>query len=349
MYYTANIQYAFFSVEYIMREVNWGWLIRYIHSNGASMFFFIIYIHLSRSLIYGSFIYPREFLWVSGIIILILLIFTGFLGYVLPWGQMSFWAATVITNILSAIPFFGYNLVEWIWGGFSINNATLNRFFSFHYLLPFLILGLVFLHFIFLHEFGSNNPLGICFKADSVSLSYIFILKDFFFFIVFLFIYLFFVFFMPNILGHSDNYIMANFLITPEHIVPEWYFWIYYAILRSVKSKFWGIILLFFFFFILLVLPFFFKFYVRCFLFFPLLKQGFFFFFINCLLLFWLGGRSIEYPYDVLGQIFTFFYFFFFFFFLSFWNELNIFFIFGFYYFYNFNSFILLSKFEFKV
>ena len=315
MVYTANINLAFFSVEYIMREINTGWLIRYLHSNGAAMFFLLVYIHIIRSLLYGSYSYPRELLWVSGVLILVVMIVTGFLGYVLPWGQMSFWAATVITSILSAIPSFGYNIVQWIWGGYSVNNATLTRFFSFHYLFPFLIFSLVIIHILFLHEFGSNNPLGIVFNIDNIALSFTYLLKDLFFFFLFCFIYLSFVFFYPDILGHSDNYIQACELVTPAHIVPEWYFWPYYTILRSVSNKLLGVLLLFFAIIILLILPFFLKPIIRNFLYFPVMQNIYIYFFCDLLILAFVGGKPMEYPFDILGKLSTFFYFFFFFFF----------------------------------
>jgi len=224
MHYTAHIDYAFSSVEHIMRNVNNGWLIRYLHANGASMFFIVVYTHMFRGLFYGSYLSPRKFLWCSGVLIFLLMMATAFMGYVLPWGQMSFWGATVITNLFSAIPFFGPSIVEWLWGGFAVDNATLNRFFSLHYLLPFAIAGFVIIHIALLHEKGSNNPLGIESKVDKISFYPYFYFKDLFSILSFLVFFSVFVFYFPNVLGHADNYIMANPMVTPAHIVPEWYF-----------------------------------------------------------------------------------------------------------------------------
>jgi len=224
MHYSSHIDLAFNSVEHIMRDVNNGWLLRYAHANGASMFFIVVYCHIFRGLYYGSYIFPRGRLWATGVILFLLMMATAFMGYVLPWGQMSFWGATVITNLFSAIPFVGQNIVEWLWGGFSVGNPTLNRFFSLHYLLPFLIAGLTIIHLSLLHKEGSNNPLGINTNVDTVSFYPYFYVKDLFSFLIFLFIFSFFIFYYPNILGHPDNYIPANSLVTPPHIVPEWYF-----------------------------------------------------------------------------------------------------------------------------
>ena len=224
MHYTPHVDFAFNSVEHIMRDVNNGWLIRYLHANGASFFFIVTYIHIFRGLYYGSYMFPRGFLWCSGVIIFLLMMATAFMGYVLPWGQMSFWGATVITNLFSAIPFVGGSIVEWLWGGFSVDNATLNRFFSLHYLMPFLIAGMALVHLSLLHTSGSNNPLGINVNVDSITFYPYFYSKDVFAFLVYVFFLCFFVFYFPNALGHSDNYIPANPLVTPPHIVPEWYF-----------------------------------------------------------------------------------------------------------------------------
>ncbi len=236
MHYVPNAEMAFKSVEHIMRDVNYGWFVRYLHSNGASMFFLVVYIHIFRGLFYNSYIYPRAFIWMFGIIILLLMIITAFLGYVLPWGQMSFWAATVITNLASAVPFVGNDIVIWLWGGFSVGNPTLNRFFSLHYILPIVILLMVVIHVIFLHFTLSNNPLGIQPDIDEAKFGVYFIVKDMFGVYLILFICCFFSFFYPNVLSHSDNYIAANPLVTPNHIVPEWYFLPFYAILRSVPN-----------------------------------------------------------------------------------------------------------------
>lgn len=304
MHYTPHIDHAFFSVDHIMRDISHGWLLRYMHSNGASMFFVVVYLHIIRGLYYGSYRYPRTFVWNIGVVIYILMMGTAFLGYVLPWGQMSFWAATVITNFLSVIPYFGLEIVQWVWGGFSINNATLNRFFCLHYLLPFIILALVILHIILLHNYGSTNPMSfVTKKIDKTSFYPYFYVKDFFSIIVFFAIYFFFVFFYPDMLGHSDNYIPANPLNTPPHIVPEWYFLPYYAVLRSIPNKTQGIILMFI---SILVL-----------FFYPILNNGFFnnpvFSSINKLI-FWvflgnffflgiLGAKNPETPYIQLGLL----------------------------------------------
>jgi quinol-cytochrome oxidoreductase complex cytochrome b subunit len=257
MHYTPHVDYAFQSVERIMRDVNYGWLIRYLHMNGASMFFIVTYIHIFRGLYYGSYKSPRELLWMLGVIILILMMATAFMGYVLPWGQMSFWGATVITNLFSAIPFVGEKIVTWLWGGFSVDNPTLNRFYSLHYLLPFLIVGVVVLHLVALHRFGSNNPLGIDTKGPQDTLPFhpYYTAKDMFGLGVFLIIYAMIVFFAPNVFGEPDNYIPANPLATPPHIVPEWYFLPFYAILRAVPNKLGGVVLMFSSILVLFVLP----------------------------------------------------------------------------------------------
>lgn len=309
MNYVANENIAFISVDYIMREVNYGWFLRYMHANGASMFFFVIYMHIARGLYYNSFVYPRHWLWIVGVIILFIMILTAFLGYVLPWGQMSFWAATVITNLLTAIPYIGYNLVEWVWGGFSINNVTLNRFFSLHYVLPFVILALVILHLILLHEFGSTNPLGLYFKVDHVTFSPYYTIKDLFGVFIALLILSFFVFAIPNFLGHSDNFIKANPLVTPTHIVPEWYFLPFYAFLRCLPDKLLGVCLLLLSIIVLIFLPFFYK---------PLIKSTIydktfviwpFLLIIYFIWLTYLGGKPVESPYLQLSQIFAILYF----------------------------------------
>jgi ubiquinol-cytochrome c reductase cytochrome b/c1 subunit len=246
MHYTPHVDYAFNSVEHIMRDVNYGWLLRYLHSNGASMFFLACYIHIARGLYYGSYKEPREVLWILGVIIFLLMIATGFLGYVLPWGQMSFWAATVITNLFSAIPLVGESVVSWLWGGYSVGNPTLNRFYSLHYLLPFVIAGVVMLHVWALHVAGQNNPAGIEAKEgqDTVPFTPYATIKDSFFLACFLVVYAWFIFYIPNYLGHSDNYIPANPTVTPTHIVPEWYYLPFYAILRAIPSKLGGVTML---------------------------------------------------------------------------------------------------------
>ena len=247
MQYTPHVDYAFNSVERIMRDVNYGWLIRYAHAVGASSFFAVVYIHIFRGLYYGSYKYPREMVWFFGILIFFVMMATAFMGYVLPWGQMSFWGATVITNLFSAFPLIGDKLVTWIWGDFSVSNPTLNRFFALHYLLPFMLVGLIVLHVFALHRFGSNNPTGVEVKSkkDTIPLHPYYTVKDFVGIGVFLIIFTGFVFFAPNYLGHPDNYIPADPLVTPLHIVPEWYFLPYYAILRAIPNKLLGVLALF--------------------------------------------------------------------------------------------------------
>ena len=312
MHYIPHIDLAFLSIEHIMRDVNNGWILRYVHSNGASMFFLVVYIHLFRGLYYGSYLKPKTFTWILGVLILFIMIATAFMGYVLPWGQMSFWAATVITNLASAIPVIGNDIVFWLWGGFSVDNPTLNRFFSFHYLLPFVLLGLVILHVIFLHEHGSSSPLGVNKNHDLIAFHPYFTIKDIFGIIIFLIFFSYFIFFNPNLLGHPDNYIEANPLVTPTHIVPEWYFLPFYAILRSIPNKLGGVILLLLAIFILILLPFYLKKSVKSSMFSPLNKIFFWFFFGNSLILGWLGGQPAEEPFIFLAQFSTFFYFFFF-------------------------------------
>lgn len=257
MQYTPHVDHAFGSVERIMRDVNYGWLLRYLHANGASMFFIVVYIHIFRGMYYGSYKSPRELLWILGVVIFVLMMATAFLGYVLPWGQQSFWAATVITNLFSAIPGIGEAIVQLLWGGFSIDNPTLNRFFVLHFLLPFVILGVVLLHVVALHVVGSNNPDGIDVKsrADTVTFHPYVTAKDSVGIALFLLVYAAFVFYMPNALGHPDNYIPANPLSTPAHIVPEWYFLPFYAILRAVPDKLLGVIAMFAAIFVLFILP----------------------------------------------------------------------------------------------
>lgn len=309
MHYTPHVSLAFYSVEHIMRDVNYGWLLRYTHANGASMFFLVVYIHMFRGLYYGSYIKPREGLWISGVIIFVLMIITAFMGYVLPWGQMSFWAATVITNLFSAIPIIGESIVQWLWGGFSVNNATLNRFFSFHYLFPFVIAGAVLIHLAILHEYGSNNPLGFESKVDSTNFYPYFYVKDLFGFFVFLLVFASFVFFAPNVLGHPDNYVQANPMVTPAHIVPEWYFLPFYAILRSIPDKLGGVICMAASLIVLVVLPFLNTSKVRSSVFRPLYRKAFWWFFVNSVILGWIGQKVVEYPYVEIGQIATVLYF----------------------------------------
>ncbi|GAB4181281.1 MAG: cytochrome b/b6 [Thalassobaculales bacterium] len=314
MHYTAHVDHAFDSVERIMRDVNYGWLIRYIHMNGASMFFIVVYIHVFRGLYYGSYKAPRELLWMIGVVILLLMMATAFMGYVLPWGQMSFWGATVITNLFSAIPLVGEHIVTWLWGGFSVANPTLNRFFSLHFLLPFVIVGVVVLHLVALHRFGSNNPLGIDTKGpqDSIPFHPYYTIKDVFGLGVFLIFFSLFVFYAPNYLGHPDNYIPANPLVTPPHIVPEWYFLPFYAILRAVPSKLGGVLLMFGAIAVLFVLPWLDRSPVRSGTYRPMFKQFFWIFVACCLLLGWVGAKPPEGWYIVIGRICTAYYFAFF-------------------------------------
>jgi len=310
MHYAPEVNLAFYSVEHIMRDVNYGWLLRYIHANGASMFFIVVYIHVFRGLYYGSYVYPKEPLWIVGVVILLLMILTAFMGYVLPWGQMSFWGATVITNLVSAVPFVGQDIVVWLWGGYSVDNATLNRFFSFHYLFPFIIAGLVGVHLVFLHEHGSNNPLGVHYQVDSIPMYPYYIIKDLYGVILFLIFFCLFVFFAPNLLGHPDNYIPANPMVTPPHIVPEWYFLPFYAILRSIPSKLGGVLALLCAILCLILLPFIVDADVRSSDFRPLMKLNFWFFVVVTFILGWIGAKPIAYPFLIIGQIATFFYFF---------------------------------------
>lgn len=311
MHYTPHIDYAFLSVEHIMTDVNNGWLIRYTHANGASMFFIVVYCHIFRGLYYGSYIYPRGMLWASGVIIFLLMMATAFMGYVLPWGQMSFWGATVITNLFSAIPLVGQSIVEWLWGGFSVSNATLNRFFSLHYFMPFAIAGLVLLHLSLLHKDGSNNPLGINTNVDYVSFYPYYYVKDLFAFFVFASVFAFFVFFYPNALGHPDNYIPANPLVTPPHIVPEWYFLPFYAILRSIPDKLGGVVAMISAILVLLLLPILNTSEVRSSKFRPLFAFFYWFLVADFVILGWIGQKPVESPYIEIGMGATVFYFFF--------------------------------------
>jgi quinol-cytochrome oxidoreductase complex cytochrome b subunit len=324
MHYTPHVDLAFNSVEHIMRDVNNGWLLRYIHANGASMFFIAVYTHIARGLYYSSYSYPRLFLWYSGIVIFILMMATAFMGYVLPWGQMSFWGATVITNLFSAIPYVGPSITLWLWGGFSVDNATLNRFFSLHYTLPFIIAALAIVHLSLLHLEGSNNPLGVCTKIDKVNFYPYFVLKDIFGLICFLTFFAYFVFFNPNYLGHPDNYIRANSLVTPTHIVPEWYFLPFYAILRSIPDKLGGVLCMGAALVIFFVVPFIYTNDVKAPQFKPIYSFFFWFFMGNIILLGWLGGCPIEDPFTIVSQVATFFYFFYLTFILYFINQIEI-------------------------
>ncbi len=328
MQYTAHVDFAFDSVERIMRDVNYGWLLRYIHANGASFFFVVVYLHVFRGLYYGSYKAPREVLWIIGVIILVLMMATAFMGYVLPWGQMSYWGATVITNLFSAVPLVGESIVTWLWGGFSIGNPTLNRFYSLHYLLPFLIAAAAFLHLWALHRFGSNNPLGIDPKGpqDQIPFHPYYTIKDAFGLGVFLIVFAFFIFYAPNYLGHPDNYTEANPLSTPSHIVPEWYFLPFYAMLRAItfdislplvgvrliEAKLGGVIVMFGSILLLLFLPWLDGSPVRSGRFRPLFKPFFWLLVLSTVVLGYVGSQPPEEPWVTVGQFATAYYFLFF-------------------------------------
>ncbi|GEO81915.1 cytochrome b [Pararhodospirillum oryzae] len=311
MYYVPHVDHAFDSVERIMRDVNYGWLLRYAHMNGASVFFMLTYIHLFRGLYFGSYKAPREVLWWMGVIILFLMIMTAFMGYVLPWGQMSFWGATVITNLVSAVPLVGGDLVRWLWGGFTVDNPTLNRFFSLHYLLPMLIVAMVMLHLWALHTKKSNNPLGIDCKGpnDYIPFHPYYTVKDLFSLGVLLLFYAYFIFFAPNFFGEADNYIPANPMVTPPHIVPEWYFLPFYAILRAVPDKLGGVLAMLSAILILFVLPWLDTSKVRSATFRPMYKWFFWAFVADCLFLGYLGAMPAAEPYITMIQFATVYYF----------------------------------------
>lgn len=322
MHYEPNANHAFDSIEYMMRNVNYGWFMRYLHANGATMFFIVVYIHILRGLYYGSYKAPRELLWILGVVILLLMMATAFMGYVLPWGQMSYWGATVITNLFSVFPF-GESIVEWLWGGFSVDNPTLNRFFVLHYLFPFLIIGVVILHLVALHQHGSNNPLGIERKEprDSLPFHPYYTVKDLFGLGLFGLVWSYFIFFNPNFFGEPDNYIPANPLVTPPHIVPEWYFLPFYAILRSIPNKLVGVMAMFGSVLILFFLPWLDRSKVRSATFRPVYKWFFWGFVADCFILGYVGAHSPDYVHvhlggvsnQTLGQFTTLFYFAFFF------------------------------------
>ncbi|AIL64702.1 Cytochrome b [Rickettsiales bacterium Ac37b] len=311
MHYVPDSEQAFASVENIMRNVNYGWLIRYMHAVGASMFFIAVYIHIFRGMYYGSYKSPRELLWFIGIIIFIAMMATAFMGYVLPWGQMSFWGATVITNLFSAIPLLGESIVRWLWGGFAVGGPTLNRFFALHYLLPFIIVALVMVHLIALHLHGSNNPTGIDIKSekDTIPFHPYYTIKDFVGFGAFFLIFAYMLFYAPNYFGHPDNYIEANPLVTPPHIVPEWYFLPFYAILRAIPSKLGGVIAMFGAILVLFALPWLDTSKVRSGKFRPIFKCFFWVFVVDCLLLGYVGSNPPEGVYTILGRVATLYYF----------------------------------------
>ena len=310
MHYTPSVAEAFNSVEHIMRDVNNGWLVRYLHSNTASAFFFLVYLHIGRGLYYGSYKSPRTLTWAIGTVILIVMMATAFLGYVLPYGQMSLWGATVITNLMSAIPWIGQDIVEFIWGGFSVNNATLNRFFALHFLLPFVLAALVLMHLIAMHDtVGSGNPLGISGNYDRLPFAPYFIFKDLVTIFIFFIVLSIFVFFMPNALGDSENYVMANPMQTPPAIVPEWYLLPFYAILRSIPNKLLGVIAMFAAILALMAMPVTDLSKLRGVQFRPLSKIAFYVFIANFLILMQIGAKHVETPFIEFGQISTVLYF----------------------------------------
>nr|QUB07187.1 cytochrome b [Spilopyra sumptuosa] len=311
MHYCPNIELAFNSISHICRDVNYGWLMRTLHANGASFFFICLYIHIGRGLYYHSF--NLMMTWMSGVTIFFMVMGTAFLGYVLPWGQMSFWGATVITNLLSAIPYLGNSIVQWIWGGFAVDNATLTRFFTFHFLLPFIVSSLIIIHLLFLHQTGSNNPLGINSNIDKIPFHPYFSFKDLMGMYVMIFLLIWLTLLNPYLLGDPDNFIPANPLITPIHIQPEWYFLFAYAILRSIPNKLGGVIALVLSIMILYIMPFMPKNKFQSNYFYPLNKILFWFFIITIILLTWIGARPVESPYILTGQILTLMYFIFYF------------------------------------
>jgi len=312
MHYTPNINLAFSSVEYIMRDVNNGWLIRYIHANGASMFFILVYSHICRGLYYGSYMKPRELLWCSGVVLFFLMMGTAFTGYVLPWGQMSFWGATVITSMVTAIPIAGQPIVQWLWGGYTVGNPTLNRFFSIHFVLPFLIAGVSIIHLALLHKEGSNNPIGSDTGIDDLPFYPYFAVKDVFAFFCFMLFFATFVFYFPNVLNHPDNYIPADPLQTPAHVVPEWYFLPYYAILRSIPHKVGGILAMGGAILVLFLIPFIDNSYIRNTTYRPIFKICFWIFIADFIILTWIGQKPVKDTYILVGQIATVYYFAFF-------------------------------------
>ncbi len=311
MHYTPETTIAFNSVEHIMRDVNYGWLLRNIHAVGASMFFLAIYIHMMRGVYYGSYKSPRELLWFLGVIIFLATMATAFMGYVLPWGQMSFWGATVITNLFSAIPVIGESIVNWLWGGFSVDNPTLNRFFALHYLLPFIIVGLVALHLVALHQHGSNNPTGVEVKStkDTIPFHPYYTIKDFVGFGVYFILFAYFIFFEPDYLNHPDNFIPANPMVTPAHIVPEWYFLPFYAILRSIPNKLAGVVAMISSILILFALQWLDKSPVKSLAYRPLSRFFFWIFIADSLLLGYIGGQPAEGNLAMVGTFATFYYF----------------------------------------
>jgi len=307
IHYTPHVDIAFSSVVHIIRDVNYGWLLRTIHANGASFFFICLYLHIGRGLYYGSYLYSLT--WFSGILLLLLTIGAAFIGYVLPWGQISFWGATVITNLLSAVPYVGDLIVQWLWGGFAVDNATLNRFFRFHFLIPFIILGVVIIHLLFLHQTGSNNPLGLKRDSDKIPFHPYFTIKDLVGFLFLLSILITLTLISPNLLGDPENFNPANPLVTPVHIQPEWYFLFAYAILRSIPNKLGGVVALLLSILILAIIPIWHKRSIKGLEFYPLNKFLFWSLIRTVLILTWIGAKPVEDPYVLVGQIFTVIYF----------------------------------------
>nr|YP_003734791.1 cytochrome b [Spathius agrili]ACJ06265.1 cytochrome b [Spathius agrili] len=323
MHYTSNINYSFFSIIHIIQDVNFGWLMRLIHFNGASFFFICVYLHIGRGLYYGSFKYIKT--WLVGVMIFLVMMGTAFLGYVLPWGQMSFWGATVITNLVSAIPYIGQMVVEWLWGGFSVDNSTLNRFYTLHFLMPFVLVVMVLIHLMFLHETGSNNPLGLNSNFYKIVFHNYFSIKDLMGFLWLFWFFILIIFEFPYILGDPENFVMANSMVTPVHIQPEWYFLFAYTILRSIPNKLSGVIALLMSILILMIMPFINKVNFQGLTFYPLSQMYFWMFFNFVILLTWLGAQPVEYPYVILSQILTVLYFMYYFmnyFLMMIWDKL---------------------------